>query len=322
MKKTMDSRTFKDNVLMELFLNFDFRAYRETRRGLVERHLAEMWLDSQRLPSSPVFCAMRHSLMAGGKRLRPILVIAGAEACGGNINELTLSFACAIEMIHTYSLIHDDLPAMDNDDLRRGMPTCHKEFGEAMAILAGDGLLTYAFEYVTSPAILQEQSPSALANILAAICLLSNAAGVYGMVGGQAADILFENKDTDKATLDFIHLNKTTRLISASVEIGAMLAGASEAKRIALKNYGTALGLAFQIKDDILDEEGDPAVMGKPKGSDKRLEKTTYPKLYGMEASKARLNELVEGAISYLDIFDHTAEPLRAIASYVMTRNK
>lgn len=303
-------------------MDFDFKAYLAERRQVVESGLARLWDNSNELASKPVFDAMRHSLMAGGKRLRPILVIAGAEACGGNINELTLSFACAIEMIHTYSLIHDDLPAMDNDDLRRGMPTCHKAFGEAMAILAGDGLLTYAFEYVTSPAILQQQSPSVFANILAAICLLSNAAGVYGMVGGQAADILFENKDTDKATLDFIHLNKTTRLISASVEIGAMLAGASEEKRIALKNYGTALGLAFQIKDDILDEEGDPMVMGKPKGSDKRLEKTTYPKLYGMEASKARLNELVEGAISYLDIFDHTAEPLRAIASYVMTRNK
>jgi len=262
--------------------------------------------------------AMRYSLFAGGKRVRPILCIASCEAVGGDSKDV-LPAAIALECIHTYSLIHDDLPAMDDDELRRGRPTCHKKFGEAIAILAGDGLLTYAFELMTHPSSLQEQNPTLVSR---AIQILARAAGVHGMVGGQTADILMEGKDVDGHVLNYIHEKKTGALIEASVELGGVLAGAPDSDISRLKNYGKALGLAFQIVDDILDIEGDEKVIGKPVGSDLKKSKATYPAIHGLDAAKKRALSLRDQALEALESFDEKAEPLRAIAKYVVDRNR
>jgi geranylgeranyl diphosphate synthase type II len=256
--------------------------------------------------------------MSGGKRVRPILLLAGAQAVNGNQKEL-LPVACAIECIHTYSLIHDDLPAMDNDDLRRGRPTCHKVYNEAIAMLAGDGLLTYAFELMCNPELTQNISSSLLNK---AIFLLSRAAGVHGMVGGQTVDILMEGCEINTETLSFIHSRKTGALIGVSVEIGALLGKGNQKEIIHLKKYGEYLGLAFQIKDDLLDVEGDQNVLGKPVGSDDRNLKATYPALLGLKETKKKAQELLKKSLSELESFDEGAEPLRSIARYVIERDR
>jgi geranylgeranyl diphosphate synthase type II len=260
--------------------------------------------------------AMHYSLFAGGKRLRPILLLASAEAVGGKAEDY-LPAACALECIHTYSLIHDDLPAMDDDDLRRGRPTCHRAFDEATAILAGDGLLTYAFELLSHPELVIKVPAERLLRV---IHLIAGAAGIFGMVGGQMADLLAEGREVQAEELDFIHAHKTGALIVASVVAGAILAGAEPEEEEALRTYGRAIGKAFQIVDDLLDILGDEEVIGKPVGSDLAKGKATYPALYGIEASREKAKALVEEALEALKAFDQRAEPLRDIARYIVER--
>ncbi|MFO8241260.1 MAG: polyprenyl synthetase family protein [Dissulfuribacterales bacterium] len=296
---------------------FDLSIYLKNQQEIINSAL-DKWLPLPHGPSGPVVDAMRYSLMSAGKRIRPILLIAAAGATGGDQKAL-LPAACAFECIHTYSLIHDDLPAMDNDDLRRGRPTCHKVYGEAIAILAGDGLLTYAFELMCKPELTQNISPLLLKD---AVFLLAKAAGVSGMVGGQTADILMEGQPVDAETLSFIHSHKTGSLIQTSVEIGGLLGKASDEELYHLKRYGESLGLAFQIKDDLLDVEGDQEILGKPVGSDNRNFKATYPALFGLKETKRRAQELLEKALSELECFDDRAEPLRSIARYIIKRDR
>lgn len=296
---------------------FNLNTYLKKQQDLINSAL-DKWLPRPHGPSGQVVEAMRYSLMSGGKRVRPILLLAGAQAIGGD-QKVLLPAACALECIHTYSLIHDDLPAMDDDDLRRGRPTCHKVYGEAVAILAGDGLLTYAFEFMCKPEMEQNISPHLLSE---AIFLLARAAGVSGMVGGQAADILMEGRPVDAETLSFIHSHKTGALIGASVEIGALLGKGNDDELNHLRKYGESLGLAFQIKDDLLDVEGDQEVLGKPVGSDDRNLKATYPALFGLDETKRKAQKLLEQSLSELETFGESAEPLRAIARYVVERDR
>ncbi|MBW1937757.1 MAG: polyprenyl synthetase family protein [Deltaproteobacteria bacterium] len=296
---------------------FDLSTYLKKQQDLINSAL-DKWLPRPNGPSGPVVEAMRYSLMSGGKRIRPILLMAGAKAAGGDQKAL-LPAACALECIHTYSLIHDDLPAMDNDDLRRGRPTCHKVYGEAVAILAGDGLLTYAFELICNPELTQNISPPLLGET---IFLLARAVGVSGMVGGQTADILMEGRPVDAETLSFIHSHKTGALIQTSVEIGGLLGKANNEELYHLKRYGESLGLAFQIKDDLLDVEGDQEILGKPVGSDDRNLKATYPALFGLKETRKRARELLKQALSELELFDDSAEPLRSIARYIVERDR
>jgi geranylgeranyl diphosphate synthase type II len=261
---------------------------------------------------------MRHSLMAGGKRLRPILCIAGAEAVGGKA-EVTLPAACALEMIHTYSLIHDDLPAMDDDELRRGLPTCHVAFDEATAILAGDALLTSAFELLTT----HQNSDAPPPRVQLAVSFgIAAAAGCQGMIEGQMRDIEAENERLDLEALERLHMMKTGALIKAAVVSGAMLGCASTVQQERLETYARCIGLAFQVKDDILNVEGDPALLGKGVGTDADRHKSTYPSLMGLEASKALAQQLIDQAMEALDDLDHRADPLRAIASYIIQRQR
>jgi geranylgeranyl diphosphate synthase type II len=293
----------------------DLKAYLNEKRAIVEKALGGIFPGLEG-PAAHIVSAMGYSLFAGGKRLRPILCIAGAEAAGGDAKDV-LPVACGIELIHTYSLIHDDLPVMDDDDMRRGKPTSHKVFGEAVALLAGDGLLTKAFHVMTDPDLLSRVKPDAL---LAVIGLIAQAAGYEGMVGGQFVDIQSEGKKVDPSVVEFIHTRKTAALISASVVSGAILAGATEDQVKALTSYGQNIGLAFQVSDDILDIEGDSRELGKNVGSDTRQEKITYPAVVGLERSKEIQGELVEKAIESLAPFDQRAEPLRHIAKYIIAR--
>ncbi|MZP28447.1 geranyl transferase [Heliobacterium undosum] len=260
--------------------------------------------------------AMRYSLFAGGKRLRPVLVLAGCRAVGGD-EDAVMAAACALEMIHTYSLIHDDLPAMDDDDLRRGMPTNHVVFGEATAILAGDGLLTRAFGVLAEEGLRSGQSP---ALVLQVIAELAEAAGSLGMIGGQVVDMESENKQIDFATMEYIHAHKTGALIRASLRIGALLGGGSPEQVEALSRYGDHLGLAFQITDDLLDIQGDPEKIGKPVGSDEKNNKATYPALLGLEKARQEAERVVQAALDSLDGFDEKAELLRELARYLLVR--
>jgi len=257
--------------------------------------------------------AMRHSLMAGGKRLRPVLLLAAAESCGMP-GEKVLGAACALECLHTYSLIHDDLPALDDDDLRRGKPTCHKAFGEATAILAGDALLTLAFQ-------LMAENSLALKRDAEALRLLALAAGYQGMVAGQAVDIASEGKRVAPATLDYIHAHKTGDLLAASLECGAVLAGAGPAARKALQSYGRHVGLAFQIADDILNVEGSAKKLGKAVGSDAARKKATYPAVHGLAAAKARLASETQAGLASLRPLGPKAAPLAALARFVAARD-
>ena len=265
-----------------------------------------------------LYKAIQYSLFAGGKRIRPILSMASFEAVGGK-GEGILPFACALEMIHTYSLIHDDLPAMDNDDYRRGKPTCHKVFGEGVGILAGDALLTEAFQLMTHQAI-QELPKHRGGLVLHVIHEVAQAAGMLGMVGGQVLDIESEGKEVDFPTLQYIHTHKTGALILVSVRLGARLGGASEEVLKALTHYGEGVGLAFQIADDILNIEGNATQLGKKTGSDLSRRKATYPTLLGIEESKRRAKELVEMSVYTIRSLGAEAEPLREIARFVLSR--
>ncbi|MBA3314498.1 MAG: polyprenyl synthetase family protein [Planctomycetaceae bacterium] len=263
--------------------------------------------------------AMEYSLMAGGKRLRPVLTLFACEACGGTAAE-AIPAACALEMVHTYSLIHDDLPAMDDDDLRRGRPTNHKQFGEALAILAGDALLTRAFEIVAAGV-----RP---ADVAAACCAdLAAAAGAAGMVGGQVADLEAEDlapsgdQDVDGRHLVAIHRRKTGALIACAASLGGRVAGINEETRLSLAAFGRNVGLAFQIADDLLDRTGDRDRMGKGVGKDAALGKLTYPGLYGVEESRRKAAALVDAACSAVEPLGPAGEPLTALARFVLERD-
>jgi len=294
--------------------SFDLTAYLASRRAAVDRAL-DSFLPPEDAPPATVHGAMRYSVFAGGKRLRPILVIAGAEAVGGALDAV-LPTACALECIHTYSLIHDDLPAMDDDDFRRGRPTSHKVFGEAMAILAGDGLLTLAFRLIAENRRSVEE-PAALTDVLADI---ADAAGTQGMVGGQVVDIESEGKQVSPDTLEYIHVHKTAALIRAALTSGARLAGAAPAALDAIRSAGGQLGLAFQIVDDILDVQGTLAELGKTAGSDERKQKATYPEVHGLPASREMATRLIEGAKAALAPLGAPAAPIRALADFVLER--
>ena len=291
----------------------DLKDYLKQRCQLVDQALERFLPAGGELPAS-LHGSMRYSVFAGGKRVRPVLLMAACEAVGGDLQQ-ALPAACAMEMIHTYSLIHDDLPAMDDDDFRRGSPTNHKVFGEATAILAGDALLTEAFILFSGSG--EGIDPAARLRVIHEIAY---AAGSRGMVGGQMVDMESEGKEVDLATLSYIHTHKTGALIRASVRAGAILGGATQQGLDALTRYGDAIGLAFQIADDILDVEGTTEELGKDAGSDQARGKATYPALVGLEASKGRARELVQMALDALAPFDERAEPLRAIASYIVKR--
>ncbi len=258
--------------------------------------------------------ALRYSLLGGGKRLRPLLTLMAAEACGCDYQQ-ALPAACGVEMVHTYSLIHDDLPAMDDDDLRRGRPTCHKVYGEAMAILAGDALLTLAFEVIAK----HTQPPEAAARCCAA---LAEAAGAAGMVGGQVDDLAAEQTGGDLQTLESIHARKTGALLLVSLRLGALCAAANELQTRALHEYGRRLGLAFQIADDLLDVQGDEAAMGKRVKKDSGRHKLTFPALLGVEVSRRRAEVLIDEACAALSPLGQRANRLEAIARYVVERNR
>ncbi|BCG48118.1 (2E,6E)-farnesyl diphosphate synthase [Citrifermentans bremense] len=292
----------------------DLKQYLKQKCELVDQALERFLPNGKELPAS-LHGSMRYSVFAGGKRVRPVLMLAACEAVGGELKP-ALPAACAMEMIHTYSLIHDDLPAMDNDDFRRGNPTNHKVYGEATAILAGDALLTEAFILLSCNG--EGVDPAARLRVIHEI---AHASGSRGMVGGQMVDMESEGKhDIDMATLSYIHTHKTGALIRASVRAGAILGGASEEAFDALTRYADAIGLAFQIADDVLDVEGTTEELGKDAGSDQARGKATYPALVGLEASKLRAEELVQIALAALEPFDERAEPLRAIASYIVKR--
>jgi len=309
----------------------DFLEELKSKAALVDNALESYLPSSQNYPAV-VYEAMRYSVFAGGKRLRPILVMAAAEAAGGGAAHV-LNVACALELIHTYSLIHDDLPAMDNDDFRRGKPTSHLVYGEAIAILAGDALLTLAFELMT------KSVPGADSGVvLRVIAEIAGAAGTQGMIGGQVVDILLADyklkeclapkllsydagKDIEIDTLEYMHTHKTGALYRVAVRSGAMLAGAGEEKLKALTTYAECLGLAFQIKDDILDVEGDEEKLGKPVGSDKKNKKATYLTLFGMEKAKRKASQAVAAALQALENFDSRADFLRELAVFVINRD-
>jgi geranylgeranyl diphosphate synthase, type II len=291
----------------------DLKAYLEERRGMVNRAL-EAYLPRVRGPAFRVVEAMHYSLFVGGKRLRPILCLAAAETVGGDAGE-ALPIACALEMVHTYSLIHDDLPAMDDDDLRRGQPTCHKKFDEATAILAGDGLLTEAFNILAAP--LQEGREGILLGI---IQLLASASGYQGMVGGQMLDLMAEGRKVTLKELETIHRLKTGALLTAALGAGAVIGGGNRHEISLLTEYGARFGLAFQVTDDLLDVTGEAAEMGKSPGMDEKRQKATYPALVGLEESRAWARRLVDEAVASLEIFGERAAPLRELARYLLVR--
>jgi len=298
---------------------FQLQSYLDERRAQVNRVLEALLPVTGGGRPATIEEAMRYSLSAGGKRLRPILALAAAEAVGGKASAPLLAVAASLELIHTYSLIHDDLPAMDDDDVRRGRPTSHKVFGEALAILAGDGLLTLAFELLTRPDVARAVPPRRLVRVIQEI---ATAAGYQGMVGGQLLDLQAEGGATvvDEAGLERIHRCKTGALIRASVRAGAMIGGAGARALTALSRYGERIGLAFQIMDDILDVEGTAAELGKAVNNDRSKGKATYPALLGLEASKKKLADAIDQAVRSLAAFGTAAEPLRAIAVYVASR--
>ncbi len=285
-------------------------AYREQ----VDAALARL-LPAPDVPPSVIHEAMRYTVFAGGKRLRPILALCGAEAVGGKL-EMALPAAVALELIHTYSLVHDDLPAMDDDDFRRGRPTCHKVYGEAVAILVGDALLTHAFQ------VLSDASTDGIAPARCLLILheISRAAGSSGMVGGQTMDIQAEGQALDGHTLLSLHAKKTGALLRASVRVGGLAVGADEAQLAALTLYGERIGLAFQIVDDILDIEGTTAELGKTAGSDLRKHKATYPAVFGLETARADAARLLGEAKDAVAPLGGGAAVLRELADFVGRR--
>jgi geranylgeranyl diphosphate synthase type II len=298
---------------------FDLKDYLAQRSALIEDSLNAL-LKDRTLPGSRGGEAIRYSLLAGGKRLRPILCLAACEAVGGDANDV-IPTACALEMIHTYSLIHDDLPAMDDDALRRGVATCHTKFDEATAILAGDGMLTLAFE-VLSDTWVESQGRFGPTEKIPVIHRVASAAGIRGMVEGQLRDIAAEGTELSLKDLTELHRLKTGALIEASVWCGGFLAGAQDRLLDELGRYGRSVGLAFQVTDDILNVTGDPEKLGKSVGTDAKRKKSTYPSLLGLSSSITWARELVKEAIDAVSRFDHQAEPLRAIARYVADRKR
>ncbi len=301
-------------------MTFNLSTYLKEHQAHVNHSLEHLFdsFDGKR----ELIMAMKHSLMAGGKRLRPILAIASAQACGRDFAP-ALPACCAIEMIHTYSLIHDDLPGMDDDDQRRGLPTCHKKFSEATAILAGDALLTQAFDILSNPAHVFETFPEPEIRI-ELISQISRAAGTNGMVEGQMMDMQ-AHSDSFKAPLEHlkkIHALKTGKMITVSVKAGALSVAGDKTKLEMLVDYADNIGLAFQVADDILNVEGDPKIMGKAAGSDELNDKMTFPAIIGLEASKQYAESLVQKAIKAISEFDEKADPLRGIAEYIINRDR
>lgn len=279
---------------------------------IVDKQL-DKYLDPKDNPQGIIYEAMRYSVFAGGKRLRPVLMLLTCEMCGGDINEV-LPFACALEMIHTYSLIHDDLPAMDNDDLRRGKPTSHKQFGEATAILAGDALLNKAFEVVS------QYSGNNSDRAIKAINILAVSSGTEGMIGGQIVDMQSEGRDITLDELRYLHLNKTGAIIRSACKIGAVMSGADSVEIKAVDEFSKNLGIAFQIQDDILDVTGTEAELGKPIGSDAEEGKNTYVSLLGLQKSKDMSEEYSKKAKQALDIFGEKANTLKELTDYLTDR--
>ena len=289
----------------------DFAVYYDNQRKLVENFLKNR---IAKKGISKVDYAMEYSLMAGGKRIRPILLMAAAEAVGSKGYNY-LPVACGLEMIHTYSLIHDDLPCMDDDDYRRGRLTNHKVYGEAMAVLAGDGLLTLAFE------VMLEQKNVEPKALIETVREMAMCAGNFGMVGGQGLDLEFEGKEITPEQLRKLHAGKTGALFIAAIRGGAHLAGATDEQLLALTKFADLLGLAFQITDDILDVEGTTEELGKQVGSDEKNHKSTYVSLYGLEAAHELAEKTINEALECLTMFGENAEPLRQIAK-MMTKRK
>ncbi len=292
----------------------DIKSYLKDKQALVDTFFKAYFIKQHHPPVLQE--AMLYSLFAGGKRIRPILALAAYETCGGDPRDI-VPYASTLELIHTYSLIHDDLPAMDNDDLRRGKPTNHKVYGEAVAILAGDALLTEAFSILSDPSL---SSRISVPHLMGALREIALASGLDGMVAGQVQDMLSENQESDAETLQFIHSHKTGALLRASVRIGPILYGSDQASLDALTAYGNSIGLAFQVIDDILDIEGDTEEMGKTAGSDEKINKMTYPRFYGMQKSKDIARNLITDAKEALSLFSAKADPLREIADYLLTR--
>lgn len=292
-----------------------FKSSLKYRVDYIEKLLKEH-MPEEKGYQKTIFEAMNYSLKAGGKRLRPILTLEACRIVGGN-EEDAIPFAIAIEMIHTYSLIHDDLPALDNDDLRRGRPTNHKVYGDAMAILAGDGLLNYAFEIMLSSSIGKENP----AKYLNAINEIAKSSGVYGMIGGQVVDIESEDKKIEMEKLDFIHLNKTAAIIVGCMRAGAIIGDATEEQLENITKYATNIGLSFQIADDILDITGDESKLGKKVGSDIDNNKSTYPSLIGLEKSKEIANDLINEAKTRISNIKGDNEFLNDLAEYIVARD-
>ena len=293
-------------------MSTNFEEVWSERRELIEEALKKELHEGRELDAT-LTKSMEYSLMAGGKRLRPILLMAAADACGKD-GRAFITSACALEMIHTYSLIHDDLPAMDDDNLRRGKPTNHVKFGAGMATLAGDGLLTMAFEVLTREKNVRPET------ILSVICEVSVAAGTSGMVGGQAIDLESEGRRIDLTCLRRMHMGKTGALFRAALRTGAILAGASEKELAALTQYAEAFGLAFQITDDILDVTGSEAEIGKPVGSDRRNEKSTYVTLTSLARAQELADEAIESALSAVEIFGEKASFLQDLVRFLSHR--
>lgn len=295
----------------------EIQSYLNKQKERVENGLLR-YLPEPQDPFTKHIEALRYSVLAGGKRIRPILCLAAAEAIDERMErrEDLLPIACAIECIHTYSLIHDDLPAMDNDILRRGKPTNHVLFGEAGAILAGDGLLTFAFELMSR----NENSSLSPQQRLDITCTLARASGSQGMVGGQALDIAHENTDFPFAVLELIHRSKTGALITASIEAGGIGAAANTDQMKALLAYGDQIGLAFQIVDDLLNATSTTEKLGKQAGSDEAMGKATYPAYFGIDETREKARSATKSAKNALQQFGDTAEPLRALADYIYTR--
>lgn len=296
---------------------FDLKGYLSSQREKVNAAL-EGYIDSI-CPRQRLRDPVRYTLLAPGKRLRPVLCLAACDLVGGQVDQ-AMPAACALEMIHTYSLIHDDLPALDNDDLRRGRPTCHKAFDEATAILTGDALLTMAFEVLSLADV--GGSEKMIRRCLKVVGIISRAAGCSGMIEGQARDIAFEGISIGQKELQEMHALKTGALISAAVASGAIMGAADDAHIKRLTDYAQKIGVAFQVVDDILNVLGTPEELGKAVGTDLARRKNTYPALLGLDSARKFAHDLVDGALQALTFFDNKAEPLRALARYIIERRR
>ena len=292
----------------------EFKQCLKEKASFVEKVLKE-YMPKEEGYQKTVIEAMNYSLSAGGKRLRPILTLEACKIVGGNEDE-AIPFAIAIEMIHTYSLIHDDLPALDNDDLRRGRPTNHKVYGEAMGILAGDALLNYAFEVMLAGSINKENPEK----YLKAINEIAKGAGIYGMIGGQVVDVESENKQIEKEKLDYIHMNKTAAMMVGCMRAGATIGGANSEQMEEITKYAKNIGLSFQIVDDILDIVGDEAKLGKKVGSDIENHKSTYPSLLGLDKSKEIAHNLIDEAKKSIEKLSDDVDCLKGLAEYIIDR--